>query len=190
MSENSAAVDPNTPTTGPVTGMDYFMSLHYTEKICPVVERFSAQLMEGRITGHKCPQCGLVYVPPRGYCPICVVETTEADEIVANDRGVVTNYTVVTPVAYYGQEATDPFAKVSISLDGGGALNLQDVLDLPVDDVRVGLRVEAVWAPEGERSVEEIGNRSWGSAEGVIRGWRPTGEPDVAPEDLPNQGGF
>lgn len=178
-------IDPNAP----VVGMDYFMSLHYAEKICPVVERFSAQLMEGRITGHKCPQCALVYVPPRGYCPICVVQTTDADEIVAADRGVVTNYTVVTPVAYYGQEATEPFAKVSVALDGGGSLSLQDVLDLPVDDVRVGMRVEAVWAPPAERSVDDIGNR-WGSGEGAIRGWRATGEPDVALEDLPTQGGI
>jgi len=182
-------VDPNAPVTGPVVGMDYFMSLTYEERICPVVERFAAELMEGRITGHKCPQCGLVYVPPRGYCPICVVTTTEADEIVAADRGVVTNYTIVTPVAYYGQEATEPFAKVSVSLDGGGSLSLQDVLDLPADEIRVGMRVEAVWVPLGERSTDDIGNR-WGSGDSAIQGWRATGEPDVALADLPKQGGI
>ncbi len=189
MSEKTDVVDPNASPVGAVVGMDYFMSLTFEEKICPVVLRFAGELMEGRITGHKCPQCALVYVPPRGYCPICVVQTTDADEIVAADRGVVTNYTVVTPVAYYGQEATEPFAKVSVSLDGGGSLSLQDVLDLPANEVRVGMRVEAVWAPPGERSIDDIGNR-WGSGEGVIRGWHLTGEPDVAREDLPKQGGF
>ena len=174
-------VDPNAP----VVGMDYFMSLHFKEIICPVVRRYADALREGKLIGHRCPKCGLVYAPPRGYCPIDVIETTDADEVQLADRGVVTNYTVVTPVAYYGQEATEPFAKVSVQLDEpGGSLSLQDVLEVGVDEVRVGMRVEAVWAPEAERNVDEIGNRSWGSAEGCIRGWRPTGEPDVPAEQI------
>ena len=174
-------VDPNAP----VVGMDYFMQLEYRELICPVVLRYSAALLEGKLIGHRCPKCSLVYAPPRGYCPIDVIETTDADEVQLADRGVVTNYTVVTPVAYYGQEATEPFAKVSVQLDEpGGSLSLQDVLEVGVDDVHVGMRVEAVWAPEAERNVDEIGNRSWGSAEGCLRGWRPTGEPDVPAEQI------
>ena len=176
-----------TPTAddGPVAMMDYFMQLDYHELLCPVVRRFSSQLLEGRLVGHKCPSCGLVYVPPRGYCPICVVPTTDADEVVLSDRGTVTNYTVVTPVQYYGQQETEPFVRASILLDEpGGMMNLQDIVDIPVEDVHVGMRVEAVWKPVGERSVDDISNRSWGSAEGCIVGWRPTGEPDVPPEQF------
>ncbi|MEX2255845.1 MAG: OB-fold domain-containing protein [Acidimicrobiia bacterium] len=169
-------VDPNAP----VEGMDYFMQLEYTEVLCPVVRRYAEALREGKLIGHRCPKCGLVYAPPRGYCPIDVIETTDADEVTLTDRGVVTNYTIVTPVQYYGQEETEPFAKVSIQLDEpGGSLSLQDVLEVPVDEVRVGMRVEAVWAPKDEIDTSEIGNRSWGSAAGAIQGWRPTGEPDL-----------
>jgi hypothetical protein len=50
------------------------------------------------------------------------------------------------------------------------------------------MRVEAVWAPPGERNVDEIGNRSFGSAEGAIRGWRPTGEPDLPAEQFLSAG--
>jgi uncharacterized OB-fold protein len=169
-----------------VNMMDYFMHLEYHEKLAPTVVRYASALLDGKLIGHKCPKCGLVYAPPRGYCPIDVIETTDADEVVLANTGTVTNYTVVTPVQYYGQEETEPFAKVSLLLDGGGTLSLQDVLELPVDEVRVGLRVEAVWAPEGERNVDEITNRSWGSAEGAIRGWRPTGEPDVPADQIPD----
>lgn len=173
-------LDPNAP----VTGMDYPMQLEYHEKICPVVRRYSEALLEGKLIGHKCPKCGLVYAPPRGYCPICVIETTDADEIELADRGVITSYTVVTPVEYHGQEKTERFAKASVMLDGGGMLNLQDILEISVDDVHAGLRVEAVWVDKGERDVSEIGNRSWGGADGAIRGWHPTGEPDVPAEQL------
>ena len=170
------APDPNAP----VTGMDYFMQLEYRELLCPVVRRYAEALMEGKLIGHRCPKCGLVYAPPRGYCPIDVIETTDADEVTLADRGVVTNYTIVTPVQYYGQEETEPFAKVSIQLDEpGGSLNLQDVLELPVDDVRVGMRVEAVWLPEAERSSKPEGAARGLGLGSAVTGWRPTGEPDA-----------
>jgi uncharacterized OB-fold protein len=173
------------PDDGTVRMMDYFMELEYHEPLCPVVSRYADELLEGRIIAHQCPSCGLVYAPPRGYCPICVVETTDADEVVLADRGVITNYTVVTPVQYYGQQETEPFVRASILLDGvGGMMNLQDVIDIPVDEVHVGQRVEAVWKPEPERSIADVSNRSWGGAEGCIVGWRPTGEPDVPADQL------
>jgi len=165
--------------------MEYFMQLEYHELLAPIVRRYADCLMQGRLIGHKCPKCGLVYVPPRGYCPIDVIETGADNEVTLEDKGVVTNYTVVTPVQYYGQEETEPFVRASVLLDGpGGMLNLQDILDVPVDQVRVGMRVQADWLPEGERTTKELTNRSWGSAEGVIRGWRPTGEPDLPAEQF------
>lgn len=169
----------------PVEMMEYFMQLEYHEVLAPVVRRYADCLMEGRIIGHKCPKCGLVYVPPRGYCPIDTIETGTNDEVTLGDKGTVTNYTIVTPVQYYGQEETEPFVRASVLLDGpGGTMNLQDILDVPVDEVRVGMRVAADWLPEGERTIDELTNRSWGSAEGVIRGWRPTGEPDLPKEQF------
>jgi uncharacterized OB-fold protein len=171
----------------PVTMMDAFLHLEYTEALAPVVRRYAEALMDGRIIGHRCPRCGLVYVPPRGYCPICVIVTTDADEIALRDHGVVTNYTVVTPVQYYGQEETQPFVRASILLDeAGGMMSLQDV-DVPVDVVRAGMRVEAVWVPDAERTAEHITNRSWGNAAGFIRSWRPTNEPDVAADRFTDQ---
>lgn len=193
-SEGAAAADQSVKDGTPdaaseqVEMMEYFMQLEYHELLAPIVRRYADCLMEGRIIGHKCPKCGLVYVPPRGYCPIDVIETGEADEVTLENKGTVGNYTIVTPVQYYGQEETEPFVRASIVLDPpGGMMSLQDILDVPVDEVRVGMRVEAAWLPEGERTTAELSNRSWGSAEGVIRGWRPTGEPDVPADQLVNK---
>ena len=80
-----------------------------------------------------------MYVPPRDYCPIDVIVLTTADDVELGDHGTIVNFTVVTPVQYPGQEETEPFARVSIALDGpGGMLQLQEVLDTPVSDVHVG----------------------------------------------------
>lgn len=183
----AAGVSPDAASE-PVVMMDYFMELEYHELLTPVVRRYADALMDGRLIGHKCPKCDLVYAPPRGYCPICVVETADADEMQLATRGTVTNYTVVTPVQYYGQEETEPFVKASVLLDDpGGMLSLQDIIDVPADEVRVGIRVEAVWVEQSKRSVADISNRSWGSAEGCIEGWRPSGEPDLPAEQFIDQ---
>ena len=68
-------------------------------------------------------------------------------------------------------------------------LSLQDVLDVRVDDVRVGMRVEAVWAP---RRRSATSTRSATAAGGAPRarsaGWRPTGEPDLPRRAVPAGG--
>ena len=84
---------------------------------------------------------------------------------------------------YYGQEETEPFAKASVLLDGpGGMLSLQDILEIPPDDVRVGMRVEAVWAPESERSTDGdrqpvVGERRRAASSVGVRPASPTSRP-------------
>jgi uncharacterized OB-fold protein len=175
--------DATTDAPEDVKMMDYFMHLEYHELVCPIVLTYAAALKEGKLLGQFSPTSGLVYVPPRSYDPVACEWLGDEHLVELKDRGVVTNFTIVTPVQYYGQEKTEPFAKASIMLDDpGGMLSLQDILEIPPEEVRVGMRVEAVWFPESERNIDEIGNRSWGSAAGCIEGWRPTGEPDLPAE--------
>ena len=78
----------------------------------------------------------------------------------------------------------------SITLDApGGSLMLQDILDTPVDQVRSGMRVQAVWLEKDQRTIEEIDNRAGRGAPGLIRGWESTGEPDI-PEGQYHDEGF
>jgi uncharacterized OB-fold protein len=172
-------------TTGdePVTMMEYFMSLHYRDIVSAPVMRFRDALMDGRLIAQQCPKCKLVYVPPKGYCPIDTIELDERNEIQLADTGAITNYTVVTPVQYYGQKETEPFVRASVLLDApGGMLILQDILDTPIDEVRAGMRVKAVWASKKKRNVDEVGNRSGSALEGSLLGFKPTGEPDLPAE--------
>jgi uncharacterized OB-fold protein len=94
--------------------------------------------------------------------------------------GTVTGFTIITPVQYYGQEASEPFVYASVLPDGADTpLGGQDITGLPFDQLRAGLRVRAVWLPLEERRVETISNRGWGGLDGVIRSFEPTGEPDA-----------
>ena len=109
--------------------MPFPVALHYEAPAAPAITRYGEALIDGRIIGQRCTgDCGLVYVPPRDYCPIDVIKLTTDDDVELGDHGTVVNFTVVTPVQYPGQEETEPFARVSVALDGpGGMLQLQDV---------------------------------------------------------------
>ena len=54
---------------------------------------------------------------------------------------------------YPGQTETEPFARVHVWLDGTDVvLGYQPLLDMPNDDVRIGMRVAAMWASEAEKA--------------------------------------
>ncbi len=145
---------------------------------------FANELARGRILGHKCPECGKVYVPPRGYCPLCVVETTAANEVEVADRGTITTFSIITPLQYQGQQETEDYVQATLLLDGADTtIMVTGLQDVAIPDVRTGLRVEAVWAPEGERGAPSAGIRGMGLGDAVA-GWRPSGEPDLPHEKL------
>ena len=79
--------------------MPFPVALHYEMPAAPAITRYGEALIDGRIIGQRCTgDCGLVYVPPRDYCPIDVIELTPADDVDLGDHGTIVNFTVVTPV--------------------------------------------------------------------------------------------
>ena len=156
----------------PVQFMQQVVSVEYQMQGSALDKRYASEIRKRRILGHQCPACDAVYVPPRGFCPMCCVETDEANEIVVADRGTVTSFTIVNPVQYRGQEEHDVYVTAGVLLDGAGvALGQQRIGEIAPEEVRTGLRVEAEWTND------ENGHAS-------IAHWAPTGEPDVAAEEL------
>lgn len=159
--------------------MTHLVSLTYQEELTPNLQRFADNLLAGRLVGHK-GSSGMVYLPGKGYDPMTCDPTTDADEVEVSDQGTVTGFTIITPVQYYGQEETKPFVVASVLLDGCSLpIGMQDIVNIPHAELRVGLRVKAIWRPEGEREIDGLTNRGWGGFDGVIDGFEPNGEPDV-----------
>ena len=126
-----------------------------------------------------------MYVPSSGYDNLSRAEMTEADDVEVADRGSVSSFTVITPIQYYGQKETEPYIRASILLDGADSPIIGvDVRNIPIEEFRVGMRVQAVWKPPGKRDVSDLGNRFGGAWEGVLERWEPTGEPDADPRPL------
>jgi hypothetical protein len=180
--EPVVSADDGGPAEEPVTMMDYDASITYTLPVTPNAKRAEEANEEGRFIGLQCPVCGRTYTGGRGYCPVDSVALGPEHEVELPQQGTITNYTIITPVQYPGQTETEPFARVHVWLDGTEVvLGYQPLLDTPNEEVRIGLRVSAVWASDAE--LQDLAS----NAEGRLLGWMPTGEPDDTDSDLVNR---
>ena len=162
----ATVVEAPEPGDAPVTGIITPVELDYLYAASPEESAFYRGLEEGRIIGQRCPVCQKVYVPPRSACPVDGVATT--DEVELADRGTVTTFCIVN-VPFLGQKITPPYVSAYVLLDGADIAFLHLILDIPAEEVRMGMRVEAVWKPREE----------WGTTIENISHFRPTGEPDA-----------
>ena len=128
--------------------------------------RFLRGMKEGRILGQRCPSCRKVYVPARGSCPRCGVPSEE--EVEVSGRGTVTTFCVVR-VPSENIDLKLPYTAAHILLDGADIPFFALIQECDAEAVRMGMRVEAVWAPREE----------WGPTLENIRYFRPIDEPDV-----------
>ena len=153
-------------TDGDVTGVITPVELDYLYAASPEESAFYRGLAEGRILGQRCPTCEKVYVPPRSACPADGTPTT--DEVELPDKGTVTTFCIVN-VPFLGQRIKPPYVSAYVLLDGADIAFLHLILDIPAEEVRMGMRVEAVWKPREE----------WGTTIENISHFRPLDEPDA-----------
>jgi uncharacterized protein len=158
----------------PVTMITTPIRLHYQHSASAEESRYLRALGRGKIVAQRCPSCGKVYVPPRGACPTCGVPTTTDVEL--PDSGIVTTFCVVN-VPFQGQRVPAPYVAASVLLDGADIAFQHLILGCEPDQVRMGMRVRAVWKPPEE----------WGTTSENISHFEPTGEPDAPYESYAHQ---
>jgi uncharacterized OB-fold protein len=148
--------------TDAVTGTITPVRLSYMHTASPGESAYLRGLADRRLLGQRCGVCGQVYVPPRGTCPADGVPTQE--EVELPETGTVTTFCVVN-VGYPGQRVPPPYVAAAVLLDGADIAFQHLILGCEPGEVRMGLRVKAVWSDSGG-----------------ISHFTPTGEPDAAYE--------
>ena len=168
VADDDRSTDAAAPTTDgePVARIVTPVSLDYRYAASPEESAFFRGLSEGRILGQRCPKCRKVYVPPRGACPTDGVPTSEEVELA--QVGTVTTFCVVN-VPFMGQKIKPPYVSAYVLLDGADIALQHLILDIPAEEVRMGMRVEAVWKPREE----------WGTSIENISHFAPADEPDA-----------
>jgi len=144
----------------PVKSIQTPIALEYSHTPGLASSRFLRGVAEGKLIGQRCPVCRKVYIPPRGSCPTDGVPTEE--EVELPDRGVVTTFCIVN-VPFAGHAIEMPYVAASILLDGADIAFQHLVREIPAAEVRIGMRVQAVWKPREE----------WGPSLENIRHFRP-----------------
>jgi hypothetical protein len=150
----------------PVTYVQTPIAVHYDYSPGAAASTFLRALRDGRIVGSRCPDTGKVYVPPRLFS----VETSSPmSEIVElPDRGVVYTYCIVN-IRFYDQVLEVPYAYGHVLLDGADLPIMHLIQECPVEEIRPGMRVQAVWKDPSE----------WTESLENIRYFKPTGEADA-----------
>ena len=140
-------------------------------------------LADGRIIGHKCPECGEGLRAAARLLPaVRRPDRPRPTRSTSQPRGTITTFSVITPLQYQGQEEKEDYVQATILLDGShSTLGMQRIDGIPIGDVHTGLRVAAVWRRRGGAQAVGAGSRRRAtSALGeAISGWKPTGEPDA-----------
>ncbi len=136
--------------------------LRYEHTASPGETTYLHGLAEGRLLAQRCPVCRKVYIPPRGACPTCGVPTT--DEVELPDTGIVTTFCVVN-VPFTGQHVPLPYVAAAVLIDGADIPFQHLILGCEPGEVRMGMRVAAVWKPRGQ----------WGTTAENISHFQPDG---------------
>ncbi|HUO38154.1 MAG TPA: OB-fold domain-containing protein [Mycobacterium sp.] len=123
-------------------------------------------LQEGRLLGARTGEAGKVYFPPHGADSATGKPTTEFIEL--PDTGTVTTFAIIN-IPFMGQRIKPPYVAAYVLLDGADIPFLHLVSEIDASDVRMGMRVQAVWKPREQ----------WGLGIDNIEYFRPTGEPDA-----------
>ncbi len=109
---------------------------------------------EHKILGVRCEKCNKVFVPPREYCEKCL-EKLDENWVELSNEGVITNYTVVN----YNDKHLPrraPYILALVKVDGADTPFPHIVEGIDVEDVKVGMRVKAVFAEETTNTILDL----------------------------------
>jgi uncharacterized OB-fold protein len=123
-------------------------------------------LKEGKLLGARTGGDGKLYFPAREADPATGKVLDEFVEL--PDKGTVTTFAIIN-IPFAGQRIKPPYVAAYVLLDGADIPFLHLVSDIDADEVRMGMRVEAVWKPKDQ----------WDFGIDNIEYFRPSGEPDA-----------
>ena len=131
-----------------VGAVDHRLGAKYSWDAGVAVGRFLDGLRGGKILGRECRRCERVLVPPRMFCERCFRETDAWIEV--EHTGTVQTYSICH-VSWDMQPLDPPEIPAVIAVDGSDGGFLHMLGEVEPDEVRIGMEVEAVWKPVGER---------------------------------------
>jgi uncharacterized OB-fold protein len=134
-----------------VGAVDFEVDARYAWDVGVAVGEYLRGLRRGVILARECRRCRRVLVPPRMFCEECFRPTDRWVEV--EDTGRVNTFSVCY-IRWDLEPLDEPELPAVIEIDGASpGLGIMHKLgEVAPEDIAVGMEVEAVWAPEDERT--------------------------------------
>ena len=124
-----------------------------------MMERFIKAFADRKILAAKCPECGYTYVPPRLRCGKCSKQFEQKNLVELSGKGSLIGYTT----AYVQLDGKGNFLDLdkpkvigAIRLDDSDSTIFMPLGEVDPQDVKEGIRVEAVWRKETKGEIADI----------------------------------
>ena len=114
------------------------------------IGQYLAAFKEGVILGSRCNTCRKVVVPPRTVCEWCFHPMNEY--VPLQDTGTVNTFSLCY-VTWDVKRIKEPELPAVIEIDGASPLHgiMHMLGEVEPEEIKIGLRVKAVWKPPEER---------------------------------------
>ena len=130
------------------------LKVPYRYSMGAITSKFFIEIRERKkILGIKCPQCNVVYVPPRSTCGRCFSLLKEWVEV--SNRGTLQTYTVVHYPTLV-QPVPPPLIYGIIKLDSADTGLAHLISETDYERLSIGMRVEAVFKEERAGNMLDI----------------------------------
>ena len=149
----------------PVTGVVQPIHLDYEIHAGTALRRYLEGLAEGKIIGGRAANSDEVYAASRGTDPKTGEPTSI--EVEVGDTGTISTFCVVNIPGLSELAPPVPYVSAQIIIDGANNTFFGLIRGIETDDVRMGMRVKAIWADELKADHT------------AIKWWEPSGEPDA-----------
>ena len=124
--------------------------VQYNWSLGHAMSKFLQGLKNGKIIGIHCKKCDRVIVPPRLFCEHCYGPTDEWIEL--PDTGIIETFSIsyLDPNA---RRIKEPILVGVVDLDGTPPHHgfMHYFNEMSKDEIKIGMKVKAVWKPENER---------------------------------------
>ncbi len=116
----------------------------------PIGTKWLEALKSGRLMAAYCPRCGLLFMPPKTYCPRDFEEIKELREVAP--LGVVESYAIVER-DFYGEPLREKKILAFIKFPGveGGLIHY-----VKTEKPRLGMKVRPKWRTERRGLITDI----------------------------------
>jgi hypothetical protein len=105
-------------------------------------------LCRHELTVQRCARCGTWRHPPSPVCAVCHESEARFERV--SGRGRVFSYTIIHHPVHPALAESVPYNVILVELPDAGSVRLiSNLVDVPPDEVRVGLEVEVVFEDVG-----------------------------------------